>query len=232
MSSRSRLVLVVLISGVLFGVPALAQRQAVPQSEPQSPVKGGEPQPGATQGGVTTAETDAQPKFDMDYFVGEWTFESNMSDSPLGIGGPVSGRETIRNTWDGRFWDVVIDGEGPDGPFSGQGIIMYQDTFAGQSFARYEFTRPGAATLKTGMVGCDAGGSCNLNFETPPFEHHGSLLQLTGRYYLVSPFRYRVTTQISIDEGPYRNLGTVWYTKDLEATVEAIAPAGSGTQRR
>ena len=28
---------------------------------------------------------------------------------------------------------------------------------------------------------------------------------------LVSPYRYRVTTQISIDKGPYRNLGTAWY---------------------
>ena len=232
MSRRSRLVLVVLVSGFLFSVPARAQHQAEPQSEAQVEEKGDEPQPGATQGGVTTAETDAQPKFDMDYFVGEWTFESTMSDSPLGMGGPVSGRETVRNTWDGRFWDLAIAGEGPEGPFSGQGVMMFQDTFAGQSFARYEFTTPGVATLKTGLVGCDAGGSCNLLFETPPFEHQGSLLQLTGRYYLVSPFRYRVTTQISIDKGAYRNLGTVWYAKDLDAEVEAIAPAGSRTQQR
>ena len=145
-----------------------------------------------------------------------------MSDSPLGTGGPASGRETVRNTWDGRFWDVVMDGDGPDGLFSGKGVIMYQDTFAGQSFARYEFTTQGVATLKTGVIGCDAGGSCHLHFETPPFEHRGSLIQLTGRNYLVSPFRYRVTTQISIDKGSYRNFGTVWYTKDLDAKPKPI----------
>ena len=69
MSRRSHLVLAVLVSCVLLSVPALAQRQARTQSESQ--VKGGEPQPGATQGGITTSETDAQPKFAMDYFVGE-----------------------------------------------------------------------------------------------------------------------------------------------------------------
>ena len=223
MSRRSRVVLVVFVSWSLSSVPAWAQLQTATQSEAQAQKqKGDEPQPGATQGGVTTSETDAQPKFDMDYFVGEWTFESTMSDSPLGTGGPVTGRETVRNTWDGRFWDVVIDGEGPDGPFTGKGVIIYQDTFAGQSVARYEVTTQGIATLRTGAVGCDAGGGCNLHFESPPFEHNGSLIQLTGRYYLVSPFRYRVTTEISIDKRPYRNLGTVWYTKDMEATPTAI----------
>ena len=67
-------------------------------------------QPGSTQGAATTAETDAQPKFNMDYFVGEWTFESTVSESPLGAGGPMSGSETVRNMLDGRFWDVYARG--------------------------------------------------------------------------------------------------------------------------
>ena len=222
MSQSLRCFLIVFLSCTLCSVSTWAQRQADSPSKTAARQKGDEPQPGATQGGITTTETDAQPKFSMDYFVGEWTFESTMSDSPLGTGGPISGTETVRNTWDGRFWNVMIDAESPDGPFSSQGVIMYQDTFTGQSFARYEVSTQGIATLKTGMVGCDAGGTCNLNFETPPFEHEGSLLQLTGRYYLVSPFRYRVTTQISIDQASYRNLGTVWYTKDLNAKPEPI----------
>lgn len=180
-----------------------------------------EPQPGATQGGVLTTETDAQPKFNMDYFVGVWNFESSVSESPLGPGGPMSGSETIRNVWDGRFWDITIKGEGPDGPFTGKGLIIYQDSFAGQSYTRYELTR-GVALLRSGNLGCDLGGACNLHFETPPFEHNGSRIQLRGRYYLTSPFAYRVTTEISVDRSEYRNWGTVWYTKNETLKPPAI----------
>jgi len=178
-------------------------------------------QPGSTQGAATTAETDAQPKFNMDYFVGEWTFESTVSESPLGAGGPMSGSETVRNMLDGRFWDVSIKGEGPDGVFTGRGVIMYQDGFFGQFFTRYEVTQ-GQALLRTGSVGCDLGGTCNLYFETPPFERGGARVQLRGRYYLTSPFSYRVTTEISVDKGEYRNWGTVWYAKDEKAKPRAI----------
>ena len=145
----------------------------------------------------------------------------NMSESPLGAGGPTSGSETIRNVLDGRFWDISIKGEGPEGPFTGKGIITYQDSFAGQSYMRYEITR-GIALLKSGNLGCDLGGTCSLYFETPPFEHNGSRIQLKGRYYLTSPFSYRVTTEIAVDKGEYRNWGTTWYTKNEKAKPAAI----------
>jgi Protein of unknown function (DUF1579) len=182
-----------------------------------------EVQPGATQGGgsALTNVTDAQPKFSMDYFVGEWNFESNVSESPLGGGGPMSGSETVRNVLDGRFWDITIKGEGPEGSFTGKGIMTYQDSFSGQSYMRYEITR-GIPLLRTGTLGCDLGGTCNLYFETPPFEQNGSRIQLRGRYYLTSPFSYRVTTEIAVDKGEYRNLGTVWYTKNEKVKPPAV----------
>lgn len=220
---------VLIACGWLLSVPLSAQRQPAtepqrdsrPSESPQDERQRREPQPGATQGGVLTSETDAQSKFNMDYFVGEWTFESSVSESPLSEGGPISGREIIRNVWDGRFWNITITGQGPEGPFTGAGVILYQDTFAGQSYTRYEFTR-GVAVLKTGNLGCDLGGTCNLHFETPPFEHNGARIQLRGRYYLTSPFAYRVTTEISVNRGDYRNLGTAWYTKDEKARPAAI----------
>jgi uncharacterized protein DUF1579 len=198
-----------------------AQRDKQAPESAQDDRQRREPQPGATQGGVLTTETDAQPKFNMDYFVGEWTFEASVSESPLAPGGPMSGREIVRSVWDGRFWDIAIKGEGPDGPFTGKGIILYQDSFAGQSYTRYDVTG-GVAVLRTGNLGCDLGGTCNLHFETPPFEHNGARIQLRGRYYLTSPFAYRVTTEISVDRGEYRNWGTVRYTKDEKARPQAI----------
>src|SRR5262245_52258579 len=126
------------LSGVSAPAPlyAGAQSQVGPPATPQEERQQKEPQPGATQGAVLTTETDAQPKFSMDYFVGEWTFEASVSESPLGAGGPISGTEIIRNVWDGRFWDITIKGDGPDGPFTGKGMIVYQDTFAGQVYTR------------------------------------------------------------------------------------------------
>lgn len=220
-------ILLLFVFSHLPGATASAQRQPGTQSQ-----SGGRPtvspeeqrrreQPGSTQGVATTAETDAQPKFSMDYFVGEWTFESSVSDSPLGAGGPISGSEIVRNVWDGRFWDLKIRGQAPEGEFSGTGVILYQDGFSGQSYTRYEVTR-GIAQLRTGAIGCDLGGACNLYFETPPFDHNGSRIQLRGRYYLTSPFSYRVTTEISVDKSAYRNWGTFWYTKSEGARPQAI----------
>jgi len=223
MSTTQGLV-VMLVCGCLLAAPAWAQQTPgaqPPRETPQEERQRREPQPGATQGGILTTETDAQPKFSMDYFVGAWTFEASVPESPLGTGGPMSGIETVRNVWDGRYWDISITGEGPDGTFTGKGVMLYQDTFAGQFYTRYEVTR-GIALLRTGGLGCDLGGTCNLHFETPPFEHNGARIQLRGRFYLTSPFAYRVTTEISVDKGEYRNFGTMWYTKDESVKATAI----------
>src|SRR5262249_55162497 len=155
-----------------------------------------EGQPGSAQRAALTKVTDAQPKINMDYFLGERNFESKFAGNPIVVGGPNSGVKTIRNVWDGRFWDVTIKGGGPEGPFTGKGIITYQDSFSGQSYMRYEITR-GIALLRTGNLGCDLGGTCSLYFETPPFEQNGSRVQFRGRYYLTSPSSYRVTTEIA-----------------------------------
>ena len=226
---RPGFVLLSFVFCYLFGVTAWGELQAGAQSQAGSPPattrreerQRREVQPGAIQGAVLTDVTDAQPKFNMDYFVGEWDFESNVSESPLGAGGPISGSETVRNVLDGRFWDITIKGEGPEGPFTGKGIITYQDSFSGQSYMRYEITQ-GIALLKTGNLGCDLGGTCSLYFETPPFEHNGARIQLRGRYYLTSPFSYRVTTEIAVDKGEYRNWRTMWYTKNEKAKPPAI----------
>src|SRR5574341_1844668 len=114
-------------------------------------------QPGAVQGGPTRVD-DMVPKFNMDYFVGQWRFEWIVPDSPLGAGGTISGKETVKKVWDGRFYELTIKGEGPDGAFSGNGILSYLDTPAGQYATRYEVTR-GLPLLKTGNLGGDLGGT-------------------------------------------------------------------------
>lgn len=157
----------------------------------------------------------------MDYFVGEWKFESTLAESPLGAGGSGSGTETIKNVLDGRFWEITIKGEDADGPFSGTGILISQDNFAGQSFTRYEVSR-GVPLLKTGTLGCDLGGNCNMYFETPPFEHKGSAVRLKGRYFVTSPVSYRVLIQISVDKGEYVSMGTIAYAKNEGVKLKVV----------
>ncbi len=226
MKQRVALVGSALVVVVGFGLstPAAAHAQARTQPQGARPAATPQPelpvQPGAAQSGPTN-ELQPTPKFNIDYFHGEWNFEGIVPESPLGEGGPITGTETIADVYDGRFWLLTIKGEGPEGPYTGNGIIVYNDTFSGQAFMRYELTR-GLSLLKTGAVGCDLGGNCDMYFETPPFEHKGSTIRLRGRYYMTSPASYRVTTEISVDKGEYKNFGTTSFTKNLKATVKAI----------
>jgi len=209
MTKWFRLALLAIVFCYVSGAAAWAQPRQEKQPERRQ-------QPGATQQGTTT-EYDATPKFNGDYFVGVWKFEGAWSESPLGEGGPISGTEIVTDIWDGRFWDVTIAGKGQDyAPFTGKGVILFQDSFTGQSLTRYELTR-GLSVLRTGVVGCDLGGTCTAHFESPPFEHNGSKVQLRGRYQMSGPFSYRMITEISVDGGEYRNLGTIWYTRDPKA---------------
>ena len=168
-------------------------------------------QAGAVQGGPTQV-SDQVPKFNMDYFVGEWQFEWIAPDSPLGEGGPITGTESVKKVWDGRFYEIAIKGEGRDGPFTGVGIMSYLDTPAGQYVTKYEVTH-GLALLKAGVLGGDLGGNYNHFWETPPFQLNGKTIKLEGRSSFTSPAAYRVIMRISIDGAASASLGTMYYTR-------------------
>ena len=89
MTRMPGLVLLVLISCYLVSVPVWAQNQTGAESQRSQEVR---PQPGATQAGPTS-DLALAPKFNPDYFVGEWTFDGALAESPLGEGGPRSGTE-------------------------------------------------------------------------------------------------------------------------------------------
>ena len=170
---------------------------------------------------VPTSSRDPTPKFNMNYFVGEWKFDSDLAETPLGSALLGSGTEVVRNVYDGRFWDVRIKGDGERASMTGFGVIMYQDTFMGQGFVRYQVFG-GFPLLMTGELGCDLGGTCNMYFETTPFEHNGSLLRLKGRYYMTSPVSYRLQLQISVDKEAYTNIGTIIYTKNESVKLNVV----------
>ena len=199
--------LVVYLSVVmgLFGPPANAQTN--------------KPQPGQTGAGPTGFR-DPVAKFNMNYFVGDWQFEWIVPDSPLGDGGPITGVESIMNLMDGRFYEIAIKGEAPDGPFTGNGLMTYMDTPAGQYAIRYEVAR-GIALLKPGILGGDLGGNYSHFWETPPFQRNGKTIRLKGRSYFTSPAAYRVNMEISIDGAAYQSVGAMFYTKQIPAKMPA-----------
>lgn len=182
------------------------------------------PQPGQIQSGPT-GFTDQVPKFNMDYFVGDWDFEWIVPDSPLGDGGPITGTETIRKLMDGRFYEITIRGQAPEGPYTGNGLVTYFDTPAGQYAVRYEVVR-GIVLLKPGVLGGDLGGNYSHFWETPGFQRNGKTLKLKGRSYFTSPAAYRVNIEISIDEAAYQSIGAMFYTKQLGGK----APASTARQ--
>jgi hypothetical protein len=162
--------------------------------------------------GRPTDSTDAVPLFDFDtYFLGKWTFEWSMPESPLGPAGPYSGTTTISKL-DGRFYEAVTEGEGPSGPFKARELIAYHRE--NKTLARQVTDSRGFSYLQFGPVGGDLGGIYNIHFDSAPFTVNGKSVRLRNEMRLLSPLNYRVSSSISVDGGPYTNLGTPWWRKN------------------
>ena len=56
------------------------------------------------------------PPPNLDYFVGTWSFDWNMPESPLGPAGKMKGTETYKKILTGQKYESEIRGEGPEGP--------------------------------------------------------------------------------------------------------------------
>src|SRR5262244_2791945 len=69
-----------------------------------------------------TQPTDPMPPPNMDYFVGAWTFDWNVPESPLGPAGKFKGKETYKKL-DGATYESEIEGDGPMGAFKGRATI-------------------------------------------------------------------------------------------------------------
>ena len=161
--------------------------------------------------GRPTEGTDTVPLLDFDtYFLGKWTFEWSMPESPLGPAGPYSGTTSIAKV-DGRFYEAVTEGEGPSGPFKARELVAYHKE--NKVLARQVADSRGFAYMQFGPVGGDLGGIYNIHFDSAPFTVNGKSVRVRHVLHLLSPLNYRVASSISVDGGPYTNLGTPWWRK-------------------
>jgi hypothetical protein len=161
--------------------------------------------------GRPTEGTDEVPLFDFDtYFLGKWTFEWAMPESPLGPAGPYTGT-TVFTKVDGHFYEAITEGEGPSGPFKVRELIAYHKE--NKVLARQVTDSRGYSYMQFGPVGGDLGGIYNIHFESAPFTVNGKSVRVQHVLRLLSPLNYRVASSISVDGGPFTNLGTPWWRK-------------------
>jgi Protein of unknown function (DUF1579) len=195
-----------LVPLVLIGVVAV---DAVPQ-QPSQPPRSQMPDLGRP-----TRPDDPLPTLDFaQYFAGKWAFEWDMPDSPLGPAGHFTGVETYSRGVEGRFFETDYSGDGPQGRFTGKSVIIYNRE--AKTIARHETDSRGYAMLMTGTVGADLGGAFTIYYESAPFTYAGKLLRMKLTTSMTSPAAFRVRAQLSVDGGPFTNLGNPWWRKNLQ----------------
>lgn len=168
-------------------------------------------QQGGQQPARPTEPSDAMPPPNMDYFVGEWTFEWNIPESPLGPAGKFKGKESYKKL-NATAYESVLEGDGPAGVFKGKATTVYNEK--DKLVSRTETGLFGnLAVKKVGPIGGDLGGYYTIFWETEPIKKGGKTVKLKGKTLMLSPANYRLQVQISVDGGPYTNFGNPWFRK-------------------
>lgn len=157
-----------------------------------------------------TNPSDPMPPPNMDYFLGAWSFEWNVPESPLGPAGKIKGKETYKKIEDATY-ESEIEGEGPTGAFKGRAKTAYNDKK--RLVTRTETGIFGLSLTKSGPIGGDLGGYYTIFWETAPIKKADKTIKLKGKTLMLSPANYRLQVQISVDGGPYTNFGNPWFQK-------------------
>src|SRR5262245_2589875 len=165
----------------------------------------------AQQPSRPTDPSDPMPPPNLDYFVGTWTFEWNVPESPLGPAGKYKGKETYKKSSSGPGYESLIEGDGPEGSFKGRATTIYNEKE--KLVRRTETGLFGVPLEKTGPIGGDLGGYYTIFWETTPVKKDGQTIRLKGKTLMLSPANYRLQVQISVDGGPYTNFGNPWFRK-------------------
>ena len=158
-----------------------------------------------------TVTEDAQKPFNPRYLVGRWNIEGNVPESPLGAAGTIAGVETVRRL-DACSYESVMQAKGPDRSFTVKSTMVYDPK--AKYLVRLEQDSRGFQLLKAGPVGGDLGGYFTHYWEVPPFTHTGKKVRLKGTTFFASPVNYRFRGQISVDDQPFANYGTIWWQRD------------------
>jgi uncharacterized protein DUF1579 len=201
---------------VLVAALALAASTSAVQPPPPNPQL---PRGQMPDLGRPTKHDDPLPTFNFEtYFVGTWTFEWDVPDSPFGPAGTIKGTETYKPGVDGKFYESEYAADGPGGAFKGHAAMVYHPD--NKVIARMETDTRGFSLLKSGTIGGDLGGYFTIYYESAPFTAGGKTVRLKTTAMLLSPVNYRVRAQISVDGGPFTNFGNPWYRKQVPGVTK------------
>jgi hypothetical protein len=151
------------------------------------------------------------PPPNMDYFLGTWSFEWNVPESPLGPAGKIKGTETYKKSLNGTAYESVIEGDGPQGQLKGSATTVYNEKE--RLVTRSETGIFGVSLTKIGKIGGDLGGYYTIFWESAPIKKEGKIVKLKGKTLMLSPANHRLQMQISVDGGPFTNFGNPWFRR-------------------
>ncbi len=161
--------------------------------------------------GRPTRPGDVAPPLNFgEYFVGTWSFEWDVPESPLGPSGHVSGTTTYKKV-DEHSFDADTEATGPTGPFKTHEAITYDRE--SKVLVRQVNDSRGFWYKQTAPVSGDAGGIYYIYLESSPFTYNGHAIRMKHNMRLLSPLNYRVAISVSDNEGPYVNYGNPWFKK-------------------
>ncbi len=182
-----------------------------------------------------TKITDPMPVFNLEYFVGTWSFEWTVPDSPLGPGGDLTGTQTYAllkppvtfariagfpavpaSSVPLRFLshpmlDGRMQGTAPDGALKSRVLIGFDPTT--KDAIRVEIQSRGAPTTRTGTIGGDLGGTFTFFWDSTPVKKGTQTVKLQGRTTMYSPTSFREQISYAVDGSPFKIYGQPWYEK-------------------
>ena len=189
----------ILILGLLVSQASFQSPAQTPSDQPKQEA----PRP--------TRPTDPMPPPNMDYFIGAWSFDWNVPESPLGPAGKFQGTETYKKTPNTTSYESEVEGDGPLGAFKAHAVTTYDKKE--KLVTRTESSMFGATLKVSGPVGGDLGGYYTIFWESAPIMKDGKTIKLKGKTLMLSPANYRLQVQISVDGGPYTSFGNPWFHK-------------------
>lgn len=160
--------------------------------------------------GRHTQQDDKVPLFDFDmYFLGQWTFEWDMPEGPLGPAGRVEG--TTIYTGGGGKYEAITEATGPNGKFTVRERFQYNKEQ--RTLSREVTDSRGFKYSQTGTIGGDLGGLYTIYLDSVPFVVNGQNIKLKHVMRLTAPLAHRVSISVAEGDRPFRNYGTPWWRK-------------------
>ena len=141
------------------------------------------------------------------YLEGSWTFSWEGRESPI-TGGPRTGTATFTRIGESNFLDLHVEGKvDGGGAFKESGVVHWSPNQ--KVLVVHEKTATNAEMLSVG----DWSSPIGIRFDTQPLRVQGKLLKLRRSYAIISATSFRVTEDLSTDDGPYVRLGVGSFTK-------------------